>query len=127
MKKMKDLKGISGKTILLKVDFNIPLSKGRILDNSRIKQVKPTIDFLLNLGAKIIIISHLGRPKNGYDKALSFENLIQAISEIMGINIGFCKSLSKTILPSLISFEIITSTLSTRAFKPKRRSSPFET
>ncbi len=68
---IRDLKNIKGKKILLRCDFNVPLDKyGDILDDSRIFAELPTISFLAEQGAKLIVCSHLGRPK-GYDKYLS--------------------------------------------------------
>lgn len=60
MKSIKDLKDIKGKKVVLRVDFNVPISNGKIIDDFRIKKVIPTILFLQKKGAKIIIISHIG-------------------------------------------------------------------
>lgn len=60
MKSIKDLKSLSGKKVILRVDFNVPIKNGVVLDDFRIKKVIPTILFLQKKGAKVIIISHLG-------------------------------------------------------------------
>lgn len=60
MKSIKDLKELSGKRVVLRVDFNVPIKNGTILDDFRIKKVIPTILFLQKKGAKVIMISHLG-------------------------------------------------------------------
>jgi len=60
MKSIKDLKDIKGKKIVLRVDLNVPMNNGKIIDDFRIKKVIPTILFLQKKGAKIIIISHIG-------------------------------------------------------------------
>lgn len=60
MKSLETLKNLSGKTVLLRVDFNVPFSKNKVLDQFRIQAVLPTIAYLLKQGATIVIISHAG-------------------------------------------------------------------
>lgn len=70
-KTVRDLKDLKGKRVLLRCDFNVPLDQyGDILDDTRIYEALPTIEYLVEHEAKVIIVSHLGRPK-GYDKYLS--------------------------------------------------------
>lgn len=66
------LKSLSGKTVFLRVDFNVPIEKGRIKDDYRIKAGLETISFLLDKGARLIIASHLGEPE-GYEAASSLK------------------------------------------------------
>ena len=64
---VKDLANLKGKVVLLRVDFNVPIDEnGKILDATRIVQTLPTIKYLIEKQAKIVLISHLGRP-NGYE------------------------------------------------------------
>ena len=87
IKKMVRIKSIVGsnfsdKTCILRLDLNIPLSEdGEILDDTRILESIPTIDYLINQSAKVIIISHIGRPKGKFNKNYSFKPLIQDISK----------------------------------------------
>jgi len=60
MKSIKDLKNLSGKKIIVRVDFNVPIKNGKVIDDFRIKKAIPTILYLQQKGAKIILISHLG-------------------------------------------------------------------
>ncbi|MEK7471136.1 MAG: phosphoglycerate kinase [Patescibacteria group bacterium] len=61
MRSIKIIKNLKGKTVLLRVDFNVPIKNGKVEDDFRIKKALPTIKFLLKKGAKIILITHLGK------------------------------------------------------------------
>jgi phosphoglycerate kinase len=56
---------LKNKNIVLRVDLNVPIQDGKILDRTRIDAVRPTIDFLLSQDSRILLISHLGRPTEG--------------------------------------------------------------
>ena len=64
MKSIKDIKNLKGKRVILRADFNVPMKGGVILDDFRIKKTIPTISYLREKGAKVIIIAHIGRDKN---------------------------------------------------------------
>ena len=66
-------KNLNNKKILLRLDLNVPLDKGKITDTTRIDKILPTLNFLINEKAKIIILSHVGRPKGKVVKELSLE------------------------------------------------------
>ena len=70
---MRTLKEVdfSGKSVILRCDLNVPLDGEQITDDGRIKASLPTIQFLLNAGARITILAHLGRPKNGFENVFS--------------------------------------------------------
>ena len=74
---------VNGKRVLVRVDFNVPMDGKRIADNTRIRAALPTILELIRGGAKIILVTHLGRPK-GFDPNFSTEPLAVALSKLLG-------------------------------------------
>jgi phosphoglycerate kinase len=83
---------VKGKSVLLRADFNIPMFGGEITDTSRIKRLIPTIEFLKNSGAKVIICSHLGRPDGEFNEAYSLKPLLNKLSEALNIEVKFVES-----------------------------------
>ena len=73
MKCIKDELNLSEKKILLRLDLNVPLDNGKITDTTRIDKIIPTISFLLKNNAKVIILSHIGRPKGKITNTLSLK------------------------------------------------------
>lgn len=84
-KNIKDL-DVRGKRVLVRVDFNVPLDKetGAITDDKRIRAALPTIQHLVEHGAKTILVSHLGRPKNGFEDKFSMRPAVERLSELLG-------------------------------------------
>ncbi|MDN5247860.1 MAG: phosphoglycerate kinase [Wolbachia endosymbiont of Tyrophagus putrescentiae] len=76
------------RVVLLRVDFNVPMSNGKIQDNTRILRALATIEYLINVGAKVVIISHFGRPK-GYDNDLSLQPIAMTLSQLLGKEVKF--------------------------------------
>jgi len=73
MKKIEDKEDLSGKKVLLRLDLNVPLKEGEIQDETRINKIIPTLKFLLKKKSKIIIVSHIGRPKGKVVSTLSMK------------------------------------------------------
>ena len=88
-KKTIDDLNLKGKKVLLRCDFNVPLKNGEITDDGRITAAMPTIYKILEKGAKLIICSHLGKPKNGPDKNLSLAVVAKRLSEKLGKDVVF--------------------------------------
>ena len=77
---------------IIRVDFNVPLNdKMEVTDTTRIEAAKPTIDHILSEGGKCVLISHLGRPK-GPEPEYSFSNIIETVSQILGVAVYFSES-----------------------------------
>ncbi len=74
---------VAGKRVLLRADLNVPAKDGKVTDATRIERLAPTIEALIGKGAKIVVMSHFGRPK-GPDKENSLEQLIQPLSRALG-------------------------------------------
>ncbi len=75
---------VNQKTVLLRADFNVPLDQGRVRDDNRIRAVLPTITHLLSKGAKLILASHLGRPKGKFILELKMDPVAAKLSELLG-------------------------------------------
>lgn len=92
-KTIRDLKDLKGKRVLLRCDFNVPLDNyGDILDDTRISAEIPTIKYLADHGAKVIVCSHLGRPKSSYDKYLSLFPVAVYLMKVFPNRVRFSRS-----------------------------------
>lgn len=84
--------GWSDKTAVVRCDFNVPLVNGRISDDTRIVAALPTINYLRDHGAKVVILSHLGRPKGEPNDDFSLYPVAERLSEKLGSHVNFIKS-----------------------------------
>jgi 3-phosphoglycerate kinase len=75
---------VAGKRVFVRVDFNVPLQNGQITDDTRIRETLPTIRYLLERGAKIILASHLGRPKGKVVDEMRLTPVAARLSELLG-------------------------------------------
>lgn len=88
-KTIDDLTGLQGKKVLVRCDFNVPLKDGVIQNYNRIDGAVPTIKKLLDQGAKVILCSHLGKPKGEPLPEMSLEPVAPALSERLGVSVKF--------------------------------------
>jgi phosphoglycerate kinase len=84
IRKLTDIKNFKNKRVLVRVDFNVPVKDGKVEDDYKIIKSLPTIKYLLKQHAKIILVSHLGRPK-GEDKSLNLAPVAKVLGEMLGI------------------------------------------
>ena len=83
---------VKGKRVLVRCDFNVPMQDGKITDDTRIVSALPTINYLTEQGAKVILLSHMGRPKGEPVKEYSLQPVARKLSELTGKNVIFAAS-----------------------------------
>ena len=94
MIKLSSLKNITNKNLVIRVDMNTPIKEGDVQDLTRIKACLPTIRHALDQGAKILLVSHLGRPTEGlYEEIFSLKPVAKAASEVFGQEVELIKSI----------------------------------
>ncbi len=82
-KTVKDI-DLKGKRVLMRVDFNVPMVDGKVTDDKRIKAALPTIQYVLEQGASLLLMSHLGRPKGGPDPEFSLKAASESLAALLG-------------------------------------------
>ena len=82
---------VSGKTVLVRADLNVPMQDGKVSDTTRIDRLAPTLKELSSKGAKVVVLSHFGRPKNGPDAKNSLRNVLDALSAAVGQKVAFAE------------------------------------
>ena len=80
---------VKGKRVLVRVDYNVPIKDDKVTDDTRIVAAMPTLEYLLDHGAAVILFSHLGRPKGGPDQKYSLKPVVAHLSGLLGKPVAF--------------------------------------
>jgi phosphoglycerate kinase len=80
---------VAGKRVLLRVDLNVPVSGGKVVDITRIERAVPSMRALCDAGAKVVVVSHFGRPKGEFRPDMSLAPIADALSEVLGAPVRF--------------------------------------
>ena len=97
-----DKASLDGRRALVRVDFNCPIKDGTVTDDTRIRAALPTIKYLRDRGSRLVLLSHLGRPKKGPDPKYSMQPVVKALEKLLGAPVTF--------LPDPLSNEAVTAT-----------------
>ena len=85
---------VAGKRVLCRCDFNVPLKDGKITSDKRIVAALPTIKYLIDNGAKVILCSHMGKPKGEWKPELSLKVVAERLSELLGQEVKMSKDVA---------------------------------
>src|SRR5512136_938625 len=80
---------VRGKRVLVRADLNVPVKGGVVSDATRIERLAPTINELADKGAKVVVLSHFGRPDKGFDPALSLKPMVEPLAKAIGRPVTF--------------------------------------
>ena len=83
---------VKGKKVIVRCDFNVPLNDGVITDDTRITAALPTIKYMLEEGAAVILMSHLGRPEGEANMKYTLEPVAKRLSELLEMEVEFAQS-----------------------------------
>ena len=86
---------LEGQRALVRVDFNVPLKNGTVTDDSRIRAALPTIKYLRDHGARVVLLSHLGRPKGGPEPKYSLRQILRDVEKLIGVPVEFIEHLDQ--------------------------------
>ena len=91
LRTLESLGSLEGRRVIVRCDLNVPLRDGVITDDGRVRASLPTLNALINAGARVIVCSHLGRPDGAPDPQYSLEPVAQRLSELLGKPVAFAR------------------------------------
>ena len=102
LRTLESLGDLKGKAVIVRCDLNVPLKNGQITDDGRVRASLPTLNALIHAGARVIVISHLGRPDGEPDAKYSLEPVAQRLSELLGKPVVFAKDTVGSAAPEAV-------------------------
>ena len=91
LRTLSTLGSLAGKRVIVRADLNVPLKDGIITDDGRVRATLPTLNALINQGARVLVCSHLGRPDGAPDPKYSLAPVAQRLSELLGKPVAFAR------------------------------------
>jgi phosphoglycerate kinase len=91
LRTLDSLGSLAGKRVVVRCDLNVPLKDGIITDDGRVRASLPTLNALIHRGARVVVVSHLGRPEGSPDARYSLEPVAQRLSELLGAPVAFAR------------------------------------
>jgi phosphoglycerate kinase len=91
LRTLDSLGSLAGKRVIVRADLNVPLKDAVITDDGRVRATLPTLNALINQGARVIVCSHLGRPDGAPDPKYSLAPVAQRLSELLGKPVAFAR------------------------------------
>ncbi|MDF2492194.1 MAG: pgk, partial [Microbacterium sp.] len=91
LRTLASLGSLAGKRVIVRADLNVPLRDGVITDDGRVRATLPTLNALIDQGARLVVCSHLGRPDGAPDPKYSLEPVAQRLSELLGKPVAFAR------------------------------------
>ncbi|HOJ87127.1 MAG TPA: phosphoglycerate kinase, partial [Elusimicrobiales bacterium] len=91
LKRVQDINITEGSTVLVRVDYNVPMKDGKVSDDTRIRETEKTVKYLVSKKAKVVLIAHLGRPKGKVDPKYTLKPVTEYVEKIMGTKTYFAE------------------------------------